>query len=478
MHPCQILIVDDDPIFLAQLRDALEGFHGVECASSRDEFVTAFRPYKYDLLILDMRLKSGREGLGLARSALEQDPLQPIIVMTAYADTESHIEAINAGALVYLNKTDFSPNFIAEMVDAVLRQGALQRRVAHLERQLDQLEPGDIIGTSPTIEEVRGQIQTAATDGSVTVLVRGESGTGKELVARAVHHWSPRRQNGPFVAVSVAGLHRESIHSDLFGHERGAFTGASSRRKGCLEEAHQGVLFLDEIGDLDPDSQVKLLRVLETRSFARLGGNDEISVELQVVAATHQDLETLIQTGRFRQDLYYRLRSFEVVIPPLRERAGDIPLLAQHFLGGMRSDGRTTARSLDREVFRVLSSAPWPGNVRELRNVIEYAAIQARAGNAEVVRQEHLPAELRDTEEGTKQSSSLTDYQTHLARAELELVERAIALHGTATKTELAKLLGYNDRFTFVRRARRALGKHPCLVGEFQTVAQLFDEGV
>jgi len=474
MKKQRILIVDDDPAYLAKLRQTLEGVHTVECASGRDDFVTLYRPYRYDLLILDMRLDTEREGLELARAALDQDPLQPIIIMTAYADTESHIEAIAAGAMVYLNKADFSPLFIGQMVDAVLRQKTLERRVTSLEKQIARLEPSDIIGVTPGIENLKDQIRKAAIDGGVTVLVRGESGTGKELVARALHHWSPLRKDGPFIPVSIAGLHKETMHSDLFGHEKGAFTGANVKRRGYIEEAHQGVLFLDEIGDLDPEAQVKLLRVLETRTFVRLGGNSEIGVDIQVVSATHQDLEQDIDRGRFRRDLYYRLRGFEITAPPLRERVSDIPLLAHHFLNRMALVGRTVAGSFDPEVIQAFSISPWPGNVRELKNVVEYAAIQCRAAGDRVVSLEHLPKEFSARMGRPKESAESADYQRYLAQAELGLIARTMELHQTKTKTDLAQLLGYNDRFTFMRRVRRALSRYPELATVFKEVASLY----
>lgn len=461
--------------FLKQLCSVLEGPYSVDGVRTREEFEELFTPYRYDLLLLDLRLGSAREGLELAKAAQEQDPLQPVIVMTAYADTETHIEAIHSGALVYLDKTRFSPPLVAEMVNVVLQHGALQRRVASLENRLAQLETSDMIGTTPQLAAVKEEIRRAATDGSVTVLVRGESGTGKELVARSLHTWSSRRKPGPFVAVPVAGLHKETLHSDLFGHEKGAFTGASHRRKGFLEQAHQGVLFLDEIGDLDPAAQVKLLRVLETRSFNRLGGNKEIHVDIQVVAATHQDLESAVEAGRFRRDLYYRLRAFEVTVPPLRDRSEDIPRLALHFLEKMASQGRTTASAIQQKVMRALASQHWKGNVRELKNVVEYAAIQARASNAQIIDASHLPIDISMEPEGPEGQSELPpDYRQHLARAEVDLIHRAIGRADSTQKTMLSDLLGYNDRSTFHRRIKRILGRYPKVAQEFPDVAELF----
>jgi DNA-binding NtrC family response regulator len=470
----RILVVDDDAGFRRELAEALEGVYAVRTADSVQSFRDAYRPYAFDLVILDMRLEREREGLDLVRFILANDPLQPIMVATAYPDTESYIEAINAGALMFLNKKDFSPALLARMVEAILTQGALQKRVAALEKRLDQLGAADIVGMSRSIRDTKAKIQQAALDGEVTVLVRGESGTGKELVAQNIHDLSPRRGKGPFISMSVAGLHRESLHSDLFGHEKGAFTGAQAMRKGFLEEAHGGTLFLDEIGDLDPDSQIKLLRVLETRTFQHLGGNRDISVDIQVVTATHQDLEQLVAAGRFRADLYYRLRAFEIVVPPLRERRDDIPLLAQHFLNEMLKRGRTTARAVSREVLDLLLGHAWPGNVRELRNVVEYAAIQARTDGATTLMPVHLPAPLPQTQAAPAVGAGDTlDFQEALGRAELDLVARAMASAGTAKKSELAQMLHYNDRFTFVRRLKRIVQRYPHLASLYPSVAAL-----
>ena len=475
MQKKNVLLVDDDSKFRGEVSRTLGGVYGVEVAESVSQFERAYKPYSYDLVIIDMRLESGREGLDLLRSIMANDPLQPVIIVTSYPDTESYIEAIHAGALMFLNKAEFSPPLLAKMVEAIVTQAVLQKRIASLERRLDQLEPADIIGASQLLREMKSQIQKAAADGEVTVLIRGESGTGKELVARNIHKLSSKRNRGPFIAVSMAGLHRETMHSDLFGHEKGSFTGAVSTRKGFLEEAHGGTLFLDEMGDLDPAAQIKLLRVLETRRFQRLGGNREVLIDVQIVAATHQDLEERMQSGSFREDLYYRLKAFEIFVPPLYRRADDIIPLSQHFLKGMLSESRTSVDSFAPEVLPAFQQYSWPGNVRELRNVVEFAAIQARHDESPRIGLQHLPRHLFGAGEPRSFHRS-QGYQDNLAWAEISLVAREIQQSKTTKQSELARNLQYHDRFTFSRRLRRILSRHPQFADEFPMVAALFRE--
>jgi len=469
-----ILIVDDDRDFREALIGRIGSRHSVVCADSVSAFREIYQAGAFDLIVLDMRLETDRDGLALLKEITAADPYQLVIVVTKYVDTETHIAAIEGGAQLYLNKDEFPIPFIAQMIDVILRQGHLRRQVASLEKRLAEVDSPDMVIASGELRELHAKIVQVAEDSEVTVLIRGESGTGKELVARNIHRLSPRRKDGPFVAVSIAGLNKSTIHSELFGHEKGAFTGAAGQHKGYIEEAHGGTLFLDEIGDLDLETQVKLLRVLETRTVQRLGAIREIPVDFQLVTATNRDLGGMIERGEFRRDLYYRLQAFEIRVPPLRDHRQDIPQLAEHFLAGMIKAGRTTAGGFHRRVMELFMHSEWPGNVRELRNAVEYSAIQARAHGEPLVLLEHLPASLTGGTTPAAETAA-ADFHRHLARAEIEYCNRALTdSPGRVSKAELAGRLGYNDRFVFQRRLRKALALCPEAERDFPEVVKFF----
>ena len=381
MRKAKLFFVDDDRRYVEELSRVLRGQYEVVVAHSVEEFWEKFQLHGYDLLLIDIRLdetRKGQEGLEILGEVKALDPDQEAIILTMYEEREFMAEAFAKGAALFLSKRDFTPATVVKMVNMALEKARLKKKVNALAKEVETLEPHDIIGKSPAIKKIKEEIQKAAEDGEITVLIRGESGTGKELVARNIHRLGVRR-DGPFVAVAVSGLNWDTIYSELFGHEKGSFTGAIDRKIGFFEEAHKGVLFLDEVGDLAQEIQVKLLRVLENRSFTRLGGTKEVSVDVQFVAATNRPLEEMVEKGLFRQDLYFRLKAFEIYIPPLRERKEDIPLLAEHFLKVLRSKGRTPASRISGRVMENFLAYSWPGNVRELKNVMEYAGIQARA---------------------------------------------------------------------------------------------------
>lgn len=468
-----ILIVDDDRKFREALIDRIGSRHSVVCADSVVAFREVFQPGTFELVVLDMHLETDRDGMLLLKEIIGLDPYQLVIVVTKYVDTETHIAAIECGAQLYLNKDEFPIPFIVQMIDVILRQGHLRRQVASLEKRLAEVDSPDMVIASNELRELHAKIIQIAEDGEVTALIRGESGTGKELVARNIHRLSPRRKDGPFVAVSIAGLNKSTIYSELFGHEKGAFTGAAEQHKGYIEEAQGGTLFLDEIGDLDPETQVKLLRVLETRKVQRLGAIREIAVDFQLVTATNRDLGAMIDRGEFRRDLYYRLQAFDIRVPPLRDHRQDIAPLAEHFLAAMLKAGRTTASGFHRRAMELFMHYEWPGNVRELRNAVEYSAIQARAHGEPLVLLEHLPASLTG---GTAVAGTeVLDFHHYLARAEIEFCNRALVdSMRRPNKSELAQQLGYNDRFVFQRRLRKALEICPEAEQDFPEVAKLF----
>jgi two-component system nitrogen regulation response regulator GlnG len=337
----------------------------------------------FDLIFLDVRMP-GVDGLTLLSRLREVRPDAQVVIMTAHGTMDTAISAMQRGAYDYLTKP-FDLDEVLLLAERALTARRLAQEVMQLKRGLREVwEFGALVGRHPRMQEVYKTIgRIAASD--VTVLLRGESGTGKELVARAIHHYS-RRAGRPFVAVSAAAIPAQLLESELFGHEKGAFTDARERRLGKLELAHGGTVFLDEIGDMPLDLQAKLLRVLQERSFERVGGHESIRVDVRVIAATNRDLEALMRESRFREDLFYRLNVVTLVLPPLRERRDDIPLLVELFLAKYQTD--LGQRAIAPEALDRLAGYDWPGNVRELENLIQRAMVMATGG---VVLPEHLP---------------------------------------------------------------------------------------
>jgi DNA-binding NtrC family response regulator len=349
--------------------------------------------------------------------------------------------------------------------------------VSQLEEELQLIEPREIVGESDSIREMNRMIEAVAEHGHVTVLLTGETGTGKELVARRIHNRGWRR-SGPFVPVMLNALPQAMIEAELFGYEAGAFTDARERHIGYLERAHGGVLFLDEVAEIDAHIQVKLLRVFEEREFQRLGSTVPVKVDVQIVTATNVGLEDLVRAGKFREDLYFRLNVHEIVVPALRDRAGDIPLLVDHFLKLFRRQGKNVS-SISAESLKALQSYNWRGNVRQLKNVLESAALRAQMSGRQQGTASDLPAEMR-SDKPLASSTPVTDAQANgftiheaLARAELSHIEQALdASHGQ--KAEAGRLLGYTDRFTMQRRVRRILKNYPHLGNEFSRLKVIF----
>jgi two-component system nitrogen regulation response regulator GlnG len=380
----RILIADDED----SLRWVLEkGFRGAgyQVTAVKDG-TTAFAQIEtgpFDLILLDVRMP-GMDGLTLLKRTRELCPDAQIVIMTAHGTMETAIQAMQQGAYDYLAKP-FDLDEALLLAERAMTAQRLTQEVSSLRTGLKEVwEFGALVGRHPTMQEVYKAIgRIAASD--VSVLLRGESGTGKEVVARALHHYS-RRAGRPFVGISAAAIPVTLLESELFGHEKGAFTDAKDRRLGKLELAHGGTVFFDEIGDMPPELQVKLLRALQERSFERVGGHELIRMDVRVLAATHRDLEAMMREGRFREDLFYRLNVVMLSLPSLRERRGDIPLLVEHMLAKYAEslgERVIAADALDR-----LVGYAWPGNVRELENVIQRAMVMASAG---VILPEHLP---------------------------------------------------------------------------------------
>ncbi len=376
-----ILIVDDEASICWAFRESLSDLgHEVDVAASAEEGLRIAEAAAIDVVVIDVRLP-GIDGLTAMRGFRERLGPVPIIVITAFGNLPTAVRALEGGAFDYLVKP-----FDLDQATAIVGRALEKRKVVDLAAERSPEEPGTLIGSSPAMQELFKSIAlVASTD--VPVLITGESGTGKELVARAIHRHGPRK-NGPFVPISLAALSPSLVERELFGHVKGSFTGALQDRSGLLELAKGGTVLLDEIGDVAPSLQVKLLRAIEHREVTPVGDARPRTTDIRVIAATNRPLDSLMTTGEFREDLFFRLSVFQIHVPPLRERRQDIPALAEHFMRQARRGGGAHA-PLAADVLDDLSARPWTGNVRELRNVIEHAAIVARG---QPIRPAHLPA--------------------------------------------------------------------------------------
>jgi nitrogen regulation protein NR(I) len=382
-----LLAIDDEPLILDCLRYALAGDQlSVATARTAAEGLSLFRERRPDAVIADVRLPD-MSGLDLFQELHSLDPKVPVILITGHGTSATAIEAMRRGAFEYLTKP-LDPDGLGEVVGRALAVSRMMRVPAVV--AADAGDNTDVmLGGSPAMQEVYKAIGRVAPL-NVTVLILGESGTGKELVARAVYHYS-RRADKPFLAINAAAIPETLLESELFGHEKGAFTGADRRRVGKFEQCCGGTLFLDEIGDISPLTQVKLLRVLQDQSFERVGGGTQ-RTDVRLIAATNRDLPRLVSEGRFREDLYYRLNVYAIRIPPLRERREDIPELAEHFARRFGRELGKEVQSVAPETIELLCAYAWPGNVRELQSVVKQAIVRA---SGSVLVPDFLPAELR-----------------------------------------------------------------------------------
>jgi len=430
------IVIDDDRLSREFLVEALQTCdYEVREAADAEAGIRMMRGGDVDLIVTDLRLP-GADGIEVVRSAKERLPDVPVIVLTAYGSVTTAVEAMRSGAEDFLLKP-VSPEQLEVVLERSMTVRALRHENKVLKARLDPAGEGSspIVGGNARFRAVIRLIErVAATD--ATVLIRGESGTGKELAAELLHAGS-RRSGGPFIRVNCAALTESLLASELFGHEKGAFTGAVSRKEGRFELARGGTLFLDEIGELPLEVQAKLLRVLETGDFERVGGTRTLQADVRVVAATNRNLEEAIRSGSFREDLYYRLNVVPVVLPPLRERLDDIPALAEHFLERFRREHGGPAREFSPRALAALKRAEWPGNVRELANCIQRAVLVAEEAVVDVA---HL---------GLPESPSSDDLAVPVGRS-LEEVERRLIL-GTLdatnwNRTEAARILGVTPR--------------------------------
>lgn len=382
----KILVVDDEKIFRESLFHWFEeeGFD-VTPVDSGEEALKVYDVDKFDIILLDIKMP-GMSGLELLAKIRQIDPNATVIMITAFASVSTAIQALKEGAYDYVTKP-VDPDELTHLIHKALKDKELLRENIKLRERIDDLiKPDNLIGESPQMRKIYELINTVA-NADTTVLINGESGTGKELVAKAIHINSPRKYF-PMITVNCGALPETLLESELFGHERGAFTGAQYKRKGKFEIADNGTIFLDEIGLVSPKTQIDLLRVIETKHFTRVGGNDLIPSNFRVICATNEPLEQLVKEGRFREDLFYRLNVFSITIPPLRERRDDIPLLADHFLKKFSEGMNRSIRGISKDAMEFLMNYDWPGNVRELENAIERAVVIRRSGD---IKAEDLP---------------------------------------------------------------------------------------
>lgn len=432
-----VLIVDDEKNTRDGLARLLRGKYETRAVAGGSEALNALSERSFDVMLSDIRMP-GMDGITLMRRAMASHPDLRVILLTAYGSIETAVEAVKQGACDYLTKP-VNLDDLEQRIRRAIRSHEVEQENRNLHEQLDtRYGIENIIGNSKAMAEVCDRIRQVA-DSRATVMVKGESGTGKELVAHAIHRLSPRAR-APFVPVHCAALTPSLLESELFGHEKGAFTGATERRKGRFETADGGTLFLDEIGEVDTSIQVKILRVLEERRFERVGGNETIDVDVRVITATNRDLKKMVDQGEFREDLYYRLHVVPIDIPPLRARRGDIAILVDHFIRELnREDGRRID-GITPDALDMLKQYSWPGNVRELRNMVEHMVVMAR-GKRITVRD--IPSEIKfgDTAGGGKQEED----DLSLAGTERRKIEEALRVC-SGNRTAAAKRLGISRR--------------------------------
>lgn len=455
-----VWVIDDDRSIRWVLERALsKADMDVSSFEGANGLIDMLRKQQPDAIVSDIRMP-GVDGFTFLTEAHELYPELPIIIMTAHSDLDSAVAAYEGGAFEYLPK----PFDVNDAVDLVRRAVQHQRRSATEPTETTMQTNTEIIGEAPAMQEVFRAIGRLSRS-NVTVMINGESGTGKELVASALHRHSPRAA-APFIAINTAAIPKDLLESELFGHERGAFTGAQTTRRGRFEQADGGTLFLDEIGDMPSDLQTRLLRVLATGEFYRVGGHDPIKVDVRIIAATHQDLEKLVKEGKFREDLFHRLNVIRIQLPPLRDRQEDIPLLLRHFLQSAAKELSVEPKVLNKEAETYLSQLSWPGNVRQIENVCRWLTVMAPGPEVHL---EDLPPELKQSTETGSVSEDWESALKRWAKARLNngetaimdyatphfekvLIETAVT-HTGGRRQEAAKLLGLG-RNTLTRKIK------------------------
>ncbi|MFK7817937.1 MAG: sigma-54-dependent transcriptional regulator [Planctomycetaceae bacterium] len=445
--PVQVLIVDDDEAHAQAVADSLLKVNcNCTVAGSGERGIARIESETFDIVVTDLRM-GDIDGLAILRKTKEELPEAEVIVLTGHGSINSAVTAMQHGAYTYLTKP-LDINELRTAVDKASARLRLIRRNAELRRSLDEKFGFEgVIGNSPKMREVIETLKSVAPTDS-TVLITGSNGTGKELVARALHQNSPRKSK-PFVPLNISALPESILESELFGHEQGAFTGAMGRRIGKFEYANGGTLFLDEVGEMPMETQIKLLRVLEDRRVARIGANEEMDINVRLVAATNANLPEMVKAGKFREDLYYRINIIGIQLPPLTERAGDIPLLMDHFLKEFTQKMNREVRGFSRAARKVMMSYEWPGNIRQLRNCVERMLVMDSDGLLDVdglpPEMKHLVTEGMDRELDEPHSGADGLVGRPLNEVEKYYIQRALELTD-GNREETARLLGIGER--------------------------------
>ncbi len=435
-----ILVVDDDATHRKMLSAVLEtaGYQTSEAADGLAA-VTAVEEKYVDLVLMDIRMK-GLHGIEAQKRIRDLSPGIPVILMTAYASVDTAVSALKSGAYDYLTKP-VDVDELLLLIKKALDHRRLEQENRYLRERIDdRFDFSAIIGRSPSMTPIFETISLVAPT-EATVLIVGESGTGKELIANAIHQNSPRRE-APFIKVNCAALSESLLESELFGHEKGAFTGAHKRHIGRFSAAHRGSLLLDEIGEMAPATQAKILRVLQEQEFEPVGGTHSVSVDVRIIAATNRDLEADMATGRFREDLFYRLNVVRIIMPPLKERHEDIPLLADRFLKTYAEKNRRFLKGFGPKAIDMLMRHDWPGNVRELENVVERAVILSRG---DIIRPEDLPEAIKAVDHSASASPATLPIGITLKDMEKEMILLTLGEAG-GNRTRTAEILGISRR--------------------------------
>jgi len=472
MRP-KILIVDDDVIFLSKLKKLLRDDYEILTATNLKEAFN--KVYTVDIVLLDLNLDESTaeyEGFIFLEKIKRDLPELPIIVVTGYYDTEKAVKSFKSGAYDFIDKgTDIYK--LVKVIKNALEKLKLEINLKNFSSFSEMLSPPDLVGISEHIKELRETINFVSKDGHLTILIVGETGTGKELVAKLLHKKGIRKDY-PFIPVSLASIPDNLIESELFGYEKGAFTGASERKRGLIEMANKGILYLDDIDYASLDVQAKLLRFLEEKKIRRIGGDKELELDVQVISSTNKNLRNLILEGKFREDLFYRISVFTIEILPLRERKEDIPILVNFFLESIKKKKGVNIKGLEDKAMEHLINYDWPGNVRELRNLIERLIISAQIKGKEIISEDIIPQDIKNFQ---KSDSKYLDFPLNidfeLAKYELDLIFKALE-RSNFSISKAYKLLGLKNRYQLYYKLKKISKLFPELADEYKTIFSKF----
>jgi len=435
-----VLIVDDEKHTREGLQQALQEHYDVSVAASADEAFNLMEAQEFEVIVTDLRMP-GKSGLKVIDKALTLVNKPAVLMMTAYGNIESAVEAMKRGAVDFLTKP-VQIERLEILIQRALKTKTLEVEVKQLHERLDhKFNIEGIVGHSAKLGEVIARTKLVAPS-KATILIEGETGTGKELIAQAIHQASPRAR-APFVPVHCAALPAALLESELFGHERGSFTGATERREGRFESADGGTIFLDEIGEIGPEIQVKLLRFIETKSFERIGSTKTITVDVRLVAATNRNLEQMVKAGKFREDLFFRLNVVRITMPPLRERTDDIPVLLEHFIKMYAAENAYELVLIESGAMQHLQRYPWPGNIRELRNFSENAVVLRRGGK---ITEFDLEPKFRGEVAPPPSLQTPSPANPYSVEAHAKILLREALMKARGNRTKAAQLLGISRR--------------------------------